>query len=87
MPDDDLSRRVARLALSSADREAGKSARLRVDADGCGFTDFYRAFKRVFGPGVRIVYFKGRTDSYGVRGPHGIPVSEPPPEPLKRRAK
>jgi hypothetical protein len=82
---DELQSRVARLALSSGEREAGKSARLRRDAEWCGFTDFYRAFQRVFGPGVRIVYFQGRTDSYGVRGPHGIPVSEPPPEPLRKR--
>jgi hypothetical protein len=86
MPDDlSLQSRVARLALSSADREAAKSARLRADADACGFTDCFRAFQRVFGPGVRIVYFRAGADSFGTPHAPGVVFSDPPPQPLRKR--
>jgi hypothetical protein len=87
MSDDDLSRRVARLALSSADREAGKSARLRQHFDGSEFARLYRDLQIRFGPGVRILYFKAGGDSYGKPLPPGIPFSDSPPEPLGRKRK
>lgn len=84
MPDD-LQSRVARLALSSGEREQAKSGRLRRDADACGFTAYYRNLQQHFGAGTRIVYFQGRDGSYGERPPRGVPCSLPPPEPLKPR--
>ena len=82
--DNDLQIRVAALQARSVVREAQRSSRLRIDADECGFTDFYRAFQKQFGPGVRILYFRGSSDSYGQPQPAGVPFSDPPPEPLKR---
>jgi hypothetical protein len=86
MPND-LSRRVARLALSSADREAAKSGRLREHFAGSEFARLYRDLQSKFGPGVRIVYFKAGGDQYGKPLPPGVPFSDPPPEPLGRKRK
>jgi hypothetical protein len=80
---DDLSRRVAGLALSSAEREAAKSRRLRERFAGSEFERLYRSLQAVC-PGVRIVYFKAGSDSYGKPLPAGVPFSDPAPEPLKR---
>ena len=85
MPDDALSAQVARLAATSAEREAERSARLRRDANESGFTAYYRNLQVHFGAGTRIVYFQGRDGSYGERPPRGVPCSLPPPEPLKPR--
>jgi hypothetical protein len=83
MPDD-LQSRVARLALSSADREAGKSARLRGHFHGSEFEHLYRDLEKHC-PGVRIVYFKAGADSFGTPHAHGVVFSDPPPQPLKGR--
>jgi hypothetical protein len=87
MPDDDLSSRVARLALSSGEREQAKSGRLRRDADACGFTGWFRDLQKRAGGGVRILYFRGHADTFGTRPPMGVPFSDPPPEPLGRKRK
>lgn len=80
---DDLQSRVASLALSSGEREAAKSARLRERFAGSEFERLYRSLQSQC-PGVRIVYFRAGADSFGTRPPMGIPFSDPPPEPLKR---
>jgi hypothetical protein len=88
MPDDlSLQSRVARLALSSADREQAKSGRLRGHFAGSEFARLYADMQAKFGPGVRIVYFKAGGDQYGKPLPPGIPFSDPPPEPLGRKRK
>jgi hypothetical protein len=83
MPDD-LAQKVVALAARSAIREAQHSSRLRRDSDECGFTQFFRDFKAVFGDGTRIVWFRGRDGSYGRPHAPGVPFSDPPPLALKR---
>jgi hypothetical protein len=86
MPDDlSLQSRVARLALSSGEREQAKSGRLRQHFVGSEFARLYRDLQSKFGPGVRILYFKAGGDQYGKPLPPGIPFSDPPPEPLRKR--
>jgi hypothetical protein len=80
----DLQSRVARLALSSGEREAAKSGRLRGHFARSEFARLYRDLQSKFGPGVRIVYFRAGDDSYGTPHAPGVPFSEPVPEPLKR---
>jgi hypothetical protein len=84
MPDD-LQSRVARLAVSSGEREQAKSGRLRQHFAGSEFARLYRDLQERFGPGVRIVYFRAGDDSYGKPLPPGVPFSDPPPEPLRKR--
>jgi hypothetical protein len=86
MPDD-LSSRVARLALSSGEREQAKSGRLRGHFAGSEFARLYRDLQKHFGSGVRILYFKAGDDSYGTPHAPGVPFSEPIPEPLGRKRK
>lgn len=60
----DLETKVADLAARSATREADKLGRLRGLSNDCGFTEFYRAFARVFGPGTRVVWFGTEAEHY-----------------------
>jgi hypothetical protein len=84
---DDLQSRVARLALSSGEREQAESGRLRRHFAGSEFARLYRDLQSKFGPGVRILYFKAGDDSYGTPHAPGVPFSEPIPEPLGRKRK
>lgn len=86
MTDDAYAEKIARMAIASAQREAKRASALRADADECGFSDFYRAFARVFS-GTRITYFRGRTDTFGTPPPRSYPLSEPAPQPLGRKRK
>ena len=86
MPDDfsPLQEKVAELAAKSVIREAQRSSAMRRHADECGFTDFYRALQKQFGPGTRITYFSCPAGTYGRPHDAGVPFSDPAPVPLKR---
>jgi hypothetical protein len=71
--------------VRSQERAALISAELRSDAAACGFLDFYGALKSHFGRDVRILYFRGHHHQYGQPHPPGVPFSDPPPQPLRKR--
>ena len=87
MKDEALAEKVAALARQSAVREAVKSRSMREHADECGFTQFYRDFKSVFGDGTRITWFRCEAGEYGRPHDPGVPFSDPPPVPLAKRGK
>lgn len=60
-------------------------ARLRRDANEGGFTAFVAAFRAVFGPEVRTVWFRSPNGEIGKPLPRSVPFSDPPPKPLGRR--